>query len=259
MKSKLSILKIGGNVIEDEQKLDIFLNAFAQLEGVKILVHGGGKKATDLSSQLGVETIMHKGRRITSNENLEIITMVYAGLLNKSIVVKLQANKCNAIGLSGTDGNSISAVKRPVEPIDFGFVGDVRKVNDNLINLFLSNAITPVFCALTHNNKGQLLNTNADTIAAEIAIAMSDKYDTELIYCFEKKGVLNDVNKADSVISKMNSADFETVKENGKVHEGMLPKLTNAFYALENGVKAVCIQNYGSIGFPGPNGTTITL
>ncbi|MFT5823724.1 MAG: acetylglutamate kinase [Crocinitomix sp.] len=259
MKNKLSILKIGGNVIEDEQKLETFLNAFKELEGVKVLVHGGGKKATALSDQLGVETKMHKGRRITSQENLEIITMVYAGLINKMIVAKLQANKCNALGLSGADGNSITAVKRSVVPIDFGFVGDVKKVNDNLINLLLSNAIIPVFCALSHDNKGQLLNTNADTIAAEIAISMSDKYDTELIYCFDKKGVLNDVNKEDSVITKMNSSDFKTLKENGKVHDGMLPKLTNAFYALENGVKAVCIQHYGSIGFPEPNGTTITL
>ena len=259
MKEKLAIIKIGGNVIENEDELSKFLLSFSQLEGLKILVHGGGKLATQLATQLGVESKMFQGRRITDADTLKITTMVYAGLTNKNIVAQLQANECNAIGLSGADGNTIEAHKRPVRDIDFGFVGDVEKVNYKVIYQLLNVGLTPVFCALTHNGHGQLLNTNADTIASELAIGMSSIYDTTLYYCFEKKGVLMDVNDDDSVVTAIDSKSYETLLADNVIADGMLPKMENCFHALNNNVKKVCI---GDTEMLDPNSnlfTTLTL
>jgi len=239
MKGKLHVIKIGGNVIDDPKMLDRFIHDFAALEGQKILIHGGGKLATQMSDQLQIPVNLVDGRRITSTENLEVVTMVYAGLISKKIVAKLAGHQCTAIGLSGADGNSILAEKRSVIPTDFGWVGDVVDVNTAFIEDLLNKKITPVFCAISHDGQGQLLNTNADTVAAEIAIAMSERYDTTLMYCFEKNGVLQDVNDAQSVITHLDYAQYETLKANGTIHDGMLPKLKNCFHALANNVKEV--------------------
>lgn len=259
MKEKLSIIKIGGNVIENQDELSKFLLSFSQLEGLKILVHGGGKLATQLATQLGIESKMFQGRRITDADTLKIITMVYAGLTNKNIVAQLQADGCNAIGLSGADGDTIQAHKRPVRDIDYGFAGDVEGVNSNIISQLLNAGLTPVFCAMTHNGHGQLLNTNADTIASELAIGMSSIYETTLYYCFEKKGVLMDVNDDDSVVTAINSESYENLLAENVIADGMLPKMENCFHALKNNVKKVCI---GDTEMLDPNSnlfTTLTL
>lgn len=241
MKDKLKIVKIGGNIIDNKDSLASVLVDFATLKGNKILVHGGGKFATNLSRKLDIPTQMVDGRRITSSENLEVVIMVYAGLISKKICAGLQANKCNAIGLSGADGNCIQAVLREKTPINYGWVGDISKVNTDTIQLFLDNNITPVFSAISHDGNGQLLNTNADTVAAEIAIAMSNKFNTELIYCFEKNGVLKDRNDPSSVIKSMNPSYYQELKTAGIIAEGMIPKIDNCFYALENNVSKVSI------------------
>ena len=259
MKEILSIVKIGGNVIENADELDQFLLNFSQLEGPKILVHGGGKLATKLASKLGIESQLANGRRITDAKSLEIITMVYGGLTNKNIVAKLQALDTNALGLSGADGNAIQAHKRPVKNIDFGFVGDIDSINSKLLNTLLQAGITPVFCAISHDGKGQLLNTNADTIASEIAIGMSSIYDTTLYYCFEKKGVLMDVEDGESVIQYINTKTYSDLLEKEVIADGMLPKMENCFHALQNNVGKVCI---GDISMLQPNAklfTTLTL
>lgn len=238
---KLTIVKIGGNIINDSSALISFLKDFSKIKGSKILIHGGGRKATEMANKLGLKPKMVDGRRITDKANLEVVTMVYAGLLNKNIVARLQENNCNAIGLSGADANTISSHKRIVKDIDYGFAGDVDAVNSNVIKILVDNGLTPVFCAITHDKKGQLLNTNADTIASEIASAMCDVFDVELIYCFEKKGVLADTNDDDSVIERIDSRSYLQLKEKGIIAEGMLPKIDNCFYALQNGVAKVVI------------------
>lgn len=240
---KLQIVKIGGNVIENREALKDFLTDFTKIKEAKILVHGGGKEATQMAEKLGIPVQLIEGRRVTDSANLEIISMLYAGKLNKTIVAQLQAFDCNALGLSGTDGNSISSQKRAPEPIDFGFVGDVTQVNDALFKTLLTQNITPVCCAITHDNKGQLLNTNADTIASEIAIAMSVHFDVTLSYCFEKKGVLQQVEDEDSVIPIINTSLYETLKRENTIHSGMLPKIHNCFEALKKGVAQVRIGN----------------
>ncbi len=197
MKKQLSIIKIGGNVINGKEELDFFLNDFAALDGLKILVHGGGRKATEIADLMGLKPIMIAGRRVTDQANLEVVTMVYAGLLNKNIVAQLQAKGCNALGLSGADANVIKAHKRIVKDIDYGFAGDIDEVENKTISLFLNAGIVPVFSAITHDNQGQLLNTNADTIAAELAKGLSEDFEVELIYCFEKNGVLKRVEDDD--------------------------------------------------------------
>ncbi|MFT5619582.1 MAG: acetylglutamate kinase [Arenicella sp.] len=248
MKSKLTIVKIGGKLIDDSSYFDAFMNEFSKLEGDKILIHGGGKIATEMNAKLGYETKMHEGRRITTSENLEVVVMVYAGLLNKRIVAALQARNCNALGLSGADGNVILASERPKEPIDFGCVGDLEKIDSELINLFLDKGIVPVFSAISHNGKGQLLNTNADTMASEIAISLTKSYQQiELIYCFEKKGVLLDLEEESSVIEQINVKEYEDLKSKKVIHEGMLPKLQNAFHAKGNGVSKVKIGSLWSM------------
>jgi len=259
MEQKLSIIKIGGNVIENKTELSKLLTLFASLEGLKILVHGGGKLATQLASKLGVESKMINGRRVTNAETLEVITMVYAGLTNKNIVAELQSNNCNAIGLSGADGNAIQAHKRPVKEIDFGFAGDVDGVNSTMISKLLEIDLIPIFCPMTHDGNGQLLNTNADTIASELAIGMSELYDTSLYYCFEKKGVLLDVSDENSVVQHINSEKYKALLTDGIIADGMLPKLENCFHALNKNVRKVCIGHPSMLNSENELFTTITL
>jgi acetylglutamate kinase len=237
----LRIIKIGGNIIDDADALESFLKGFSKIEGPKILVHGGGKLATKLANQMQVEVKMTNGRRITDADTLDIITMVYAGKINKNIVAQLQAHQDNVVGFSGADGNTIVSVKRPIKEIDFGFVGDVVSINTRTANLLLQGNVTPVFCAITHDENGQLLNTNADTIASELAIGFADLYKTELYYCFEKQGVLKDVNDDNSVIESITTESYKTLKEQGIIADGMLPKLDNCFHAIDNNVHKVCI------------------
>jgi len=239
--NKLHVIKIGGNIINDKKALNAFLDDFAAINEPKILVHGGGTIATDLSEKLNIKPSFSEGRRITSAEDLEIVTMVYAGLLNKNITAALQAKGCNAIGLSGADANTVITKKREVQTINYGLVGDVEAVDAFVINNFLIAGITPVYCAITHDGQGQLLNTNADTMAAEIAIAMGSAYEVKLIYCFEKAGVLKDVNDHNSVISKINWNSYQALKKEKVIVNGMLPKLENCFHALNNNVKQVLI------------------
>lgn len=258
-KQSLQIIKIGGNIINDKETLATFLSNFSGIKGLKILVHGGGKRATEMAKELGLQPKMIGGRRITDEANLEIVTMVYAGLLNKNITAQLQLNNCNAIGLSGTDANCILAHKRIIKDIDYGFAGDVDEVNSEVIKLFLENKMTPVFCAITHDKKGQLLNTNADTISSEIAKALSSDYEVELVYCFEKNGVLEDVNNENSVIESINKVTYEDLKQKNIIAEGMLPKLKNCFEALDSGVKRVIIGNPEVISIRNQKYTTLTL
>ncbi len=259
MKQKLSIIKIGGNVIEEENQLAKFLSSFSKMEGLKILVHGGGKLATQLAEKLGIQSQLVGGRRITDEESLKVITMVYGGLTNKNIVAQLQANNCNAIGLSGADGNTIQAHKRPVKTIDYGYAGDVDGINVTTINALLTTGLVPVFCAITHNGKGQLLNTNADTIASEIAIGMSGLYETTLYYCFEKKGVLMNVAEENSVVKHINSQSYQELLDQKIIADGMLPKLENCFHALNKNVHKVCIGDISMLQPTTALYTTITL
>ena len=256
---KLSIIKIGGNIIEDETSLNNFLKLFSELEGNKILVHGGGKKATFIASKLGIESKMVNGRRITDAETLEVITMVYGGLVNKNVVAKLQALQTNAIGLTGADINSIQSNKRPVKEVDFGFVGDVKKVANHSIDKLIKADFTPVFCAITHDGDGQLLNTNADTIASTIAVAMSKIYNTSIYYCFELNGVLEDFNDKTSVIQQINTEKYQNLLAKNIITDGMIPKIDNCFDALHNGVQKVHIGNIAMFTKENTNFTTITL
>ena len=239
MKEPLHLFKIGGAVLEDPEELEETLAFFSNLPGRKLLIHGGGRRASRMGRQLGIEPRMHEGRRITDAATLEVVVLVYAGLENKRIVSGLQALGCNAIGLSGTDGNAILAEKRPVKDIDYGFVGDVKAVNTASLDALLNAGLTPVYCAITHDGKGQLLNTNADTIAAELAIALAGKYQANLYYCFEKPGVMTDVNDADSVIPFLDPELYAGYREQGVIAEGMIPKLDNAFRALKAGAASV--------------------
>ena len=240
-KNTLKIIKIGGNVIDDAQALSSFLYIFSLIEGPKILVHGGGKSATALAEQTGLEVKMIDGRRITDAATLELITMVYAGKINKTIIAQLQALDCNAVGFTGADGNTITSEKRPVSTIDYGFVGDVKLVETSTLELLLNNNISPVFCAITHDKNGQLLNTNADTIASELAIAFAVQFEVELYYCFEKKGVLKDINDDNSVIQNITKSSYKKLLEAQLIFSGMLPKLNNCFHALDHQVSKVCI------------------
>lgn len=242
-KTTLSIVKIGGNIVDNPEALELFLNDFHQLEGHKLLVHGGGVMASKMAKQLGIETKMLNGRRITDEETLKVVTMVYAGWGNKNIVALLQKIGCNAIGLSGADANVIPAIKRSPVPIDFGFAGDPdpNKTNTGFISQLIESNITPVFCAITHDGNGSLLNTNADTIAYTAATALSEKYSVTIYYCFEKEGVLKDINDPESLISTMNREEYETYKQQGIIVDGMIPKLDNSFRAIEQGVSKVVV------------------
>ena len=255
----LYIIKIGGNVIDNSEKLHHFLKDFADLKGFKILVHGGGKMATNIADEMHIEAKMIDGRRITDIETLRLVTMVYAGLINKNLVAQLQKYGCNAIGLSGADGNLIKAKKRLVETIDYGYVGDLdnNSIQTENLSKLINNGFVPVFSAITHDGDGQLLNTNADTIAAALAIGTAKHYQTSLVYCFDKKGVLMDIDDENSVIKEINPLAYKDLKENGLIADGMLPKLHNAFEAINKGVKEVFIgsaddlkelQNKGGFG-----------
>jgi acetylglutamate kinase len=256
----LYVIKIGGNIIDDEAKLSSFLKDFTAINAKKILVHGGGKLATRLAEQMNIPQQMVDGRRITDAETLKIATMVYAGYINKNIVAQLQAEGCNAIGISGADGNAILAHKRVHPTMDYGFVGDVDAIDASFFNNLLQQNLTPVLAPITHDKKGQLLNTNADTIAQETAKALSPFYNVELIYSFEKNGVLLDVNSEDSVIQKLNTNYYKELKQEGKIFAGMIPKLDNAFAALNSGVKKVIIGKAEEIQelIKGQKGTSIS-
>ncbi|RPD45358.1 acetylglutamate kinase [Hymenobacter sediminis] len=245
MREGLKIFKIGGGIIDDEAQLGHFLTELARIPGQKILVHGGGKGASQMLQDLGIEPQMVQGRRITDAPTLNIVTMFYAGKTNKQVVALLQAAGVNALGLSGADGNAIRAVKRPVKEIDYGFVGDLPEdsINTTLLSQLLQAGITPVFCAITHDGHGQLLNTNADTIASTLARALAAHYEVELHFCFEKDGVLSDINDEQSVIPQIVPAQYQLLKAEGVIAAGMVPKLDNAFAALEAGVERVVIEN----------------
>ncbi len=261
-KEALYVVKIGGNIIDDNNKLDLFLKDFAAIKGKKILVHGGGKLATQLAKDLGIEQAMVDGRRITDAATLKIVTMVYAGYINKNIVAKLQANNNNAIGFTGADANLIKAHKRlpsDSKGIDYGFVGDIDSVNTNAILPLLQQDIAIVIAPITHDGNGQLLNTNADTIAQSIAVAMSNNYAVSLLYCFEKNGVLLDANNDSTVIPSINKEEYQSLKEKALIFAGMIPKLDNAFSAINSGVTKVIIGKAEMIELliVGKAGTTI--
>jgi acetylglutamate kinase len=240
--NRLFIIKIGGNVLDNPQSLKSFLSDFATIKEPKILIHGGGKIATKLGNQLGIESNYINGRRITDSATLDLVTMVYGGLVNKQIVAALQENGCNGMGITGADGNMLKAVKRPVKDVDYGYVGDITPegVNTSLLYFLLKQNTVPVFAPLTHAN-GKMLNTNADTIASVLAVAMSKHFDVRLIFCFEKKGVLMDVNQEDSVITHLPRKLYEDLLPKKVFADGILPKLENAYNAIHAGVKEVLI------------------
>ena len=261
MSQKLYIVKIGGNVIDNPEACARFLNNFAKLPSPKILVHGGGKVATQMAARLQIETQMVEGRRITDKAMLDVVTMVYGGLVNKNLVAQLQAVGCNAIGLTGADGGIIRSIKRPVKTIDYGFVGDIEAVNAVQINALLASGLVPIIAPLTYSNEGLLLNTNADTIASVIAVAMSSLFEAHLIYCFEKRGVLSDAEDDSSVIGTLTPSSYASYKASGVISKGMIPKLDNAFAALGDGVSSViiCHADELSTAIDGQFGTKISL
>ena len=248
MKEKLTVVKVGGKIVEGEASLQGLLADFVTLPDHKLLVHGGGKSATKLADRMGVETRMIDGRRITDEAMLDIVTMVYGGLVNKQIVAGLQAKGVNAVGLTGADWDTIRSVKRPVKEINYGFVGDVKKVNGKVLASLIRQDIVPVMAPLTHDGNGQLLNTNADTIAGELAKALSAYFDVTLIFCFEKKGILMNAAEEDSVIPVLTRPDFERYVVEGIIRGGMLPKLENAFSAIDAGVTQVIVTALRSGG-----------
>ena len=241
MKLPLTIVKVGGAVVEDSARLDSLLSAFAAIDGRKVLVHGGGRRATAIASRLGVESRMVDGRRVTDGAMLEVVTMVYGGLVNKDIVTRLQTRGINSIGLTGADGGVILSHKRPVKDIDYGFVGDVDRVDGSRLASLIEGGFTPVMAPLTHDGHGQMLNTNADTIAAETAKALAERYDVTLMYCFEKPGVMAEPDDDSTLIPVITRQDFRRLKADGTVTGGMLPKLENAFSAIDAGVSRVNI------------------
>lgn len=252
---KLTIIKVGGKIVEEEATLHQLLDDFAALSGYKVLVHGGGRSATRLATRLGIESRMVNGRRITDAETLNVVTMVYGGLVNKNIVAGLQARGINALGLTGADVNVIRSQKRPVQEVDYGFVGDVKQVNTPLLADLIRKGIVPVMAPLTHDGEGHLLNTNADTIAGETAKALAGLFDVTLVYCFEKRGVLRDENDDESVIPTIRREEFRQLVAEGVIQGGMIPKLENSFQALDAGVAEVIITQASAID--GASGTHI--
>ena len=244
---KLTIIKVGGKIVEEEATLRKLLQDFSALEGYKILVHGGGRSATKIASQLGIESQMVEGRRITDAETLKVVTMVYGGLVNKNIVAGLQSLNVNALGLTGADMNLIRSEKRPVTTVDYGYVGDVKEVNATLLVSLIKQGIVPVLAPLTHDKEGNMLNTNADTIAGETAKALATSFDVTLVYCFEKKGVLRDENDDNTLIPLINRNTFTQLVTEGIIQGGMIPKLENSFQAIEAGVKEVIISKADAI------------
>lgn len=252
---KLTVIKVGGKIVEEADSLQQLLKDFSAIKGNKVLVHGGGRSATKIASQLGIESQMVNGRRITDAEMLKVVTMVYGGLVNKNIVAKLQACGVNALGLTGADMNAIKSHKRPVKDVDYGFVGDVDEANGKMLATLIEQGIVPVMAPLTHDGLGNLLNTNADTIAGETAKALSKYFDVTLIYCFEKQGVLRDADDDNSYIPHITEPEFKQLVADGIVAGGMIPKLENAFDAIHNGVKKVNITL--STAIDGEHGTII--
>lgn len=244
---KLTLIKVGGKIVEEEATLRQLLNDFSAIEGYKALVHGGGRSATKIAAQLGIESNMVNGRRITDAETLKVVTMVYGGLVNKNIVAGLQALDVNALGLTGADMNLMRSKKRPVKDVDYGFVGDVEEVNADLLASLIHQGIVPVLAPLTHDKKGNMLNTNADTIAGEAAKALAQHFDVTLVFCFEKKGVLMDENDDESVIPEIDRTAFARYVQDGVIQGGMIPKLENSFNAIDAGVKQVIITQASEI------------
>jgi len=253
---KLTLVKVGGKVVENQNSLSSLLLHFSNIVGPKVLIHGGGSSATNLAKQMGIETTMVEGRRITDKEMLKIVTMVYGGLVNKNIVAQLQALGIQALGLTGADLNYMEAVKRPVLDIDYGFVGDITKVNIEILCPLIEQNIVPVLAPLSHNGSGQILNTNADTIAAETAIAFSKHFKTELIYCFEMPGVMKDPENMTSIIPDITLREFKKYQNQGIINAGMIPKLDNSFRALNKGVNKIRITNIEGLT---SGGTTLKL
>ncbi|MCL1608857.1 MULTISPECIES: acetylglutamate kinase [Mediterranea] len=251
----LTLIKVGGKIVEEASSLQRLLTDFAAISGHKLLVHGGGRSATRIAEQLGIESRMVDGRRITDAETLRVVTMVYGGLVNKNIVAGLQARGVNALGLTGADMDVIRSVKRPVKDIDYGYVGDVERVDARLLGDLIARGVVPVMAPLTHDGAGNLLNTNADTIASETARALAARFDVTLVYCFEKKGVLRDPDDEDSVIPSLNRRSFEALTADGTIAGGMIPKIENALAAIEAGVKRVIITRADAID--GRSGTLI--
>lgn len=254
---KLTIVKVGGKIVEEADSLNQLLSDFKTISGNKILVHGGGRSATAIAAKLGIETKMVEGRRITDKDMLDVVTMVYGGLVNKNIVAGLQAKGCNAVGFTGADMDLIRSIKRPVKTIDYGYVGDVINVNTREISLLMEQGVAPVVAPLTHDGHGLLLNTNADTIASELAIALSEHYKVFLVYCFEKDGVLSNPDDDKSLIYEIDSDLYKQYKADGTIGEGMIPKLDNAFRALNSGVTEVIITNAKNLTKTSARGTVI--
>lgn len=240
---RLTIVKVGGKVVEEEELLNSLLDQFVRVTGYKMLIHGGGKAATALADRMGIETRMVDGRRITDEAMLEIVTMVYGGLVNKKVVSGLQSRNVNALGLTGADLDLIRARKRPVGEVDYGFVGDIENINTRELRMLLNENVVPVVAPLTHDGKGLILNTNADTIASSLAVDLSNHFKVFLFYCFEKKGVLSDPLDDNSAISELSESGFMEYEQSGIISSGMIPKLQNGFKALHNGVSEVLITN----------------
>ena len=253
----LTIVKVGGKVAENQDSLQKLLFDFSNMIGLKILVHGGGNIATELSNKLGLKVNMVNGRRSTDEQMLKLVTMVYGGLINKNIVAGLQKRNCNAIGLTGADLNLITAVKRPAKDIDYGFVGDIIRVNADAFKVLIENDFVPVIAPLTHNNKGQILNTNADDITNAIAQELNQYFKIKLIFCFDKKGVMIDQEDENTVINKLNKKDFTKLVKDNIINSGMIPKLENGFHSLESGVEKVYITDVNSFADENPGGTEL--
>ena len=247
MKEKITIIKVGGKIVEEHESLNSLLDRFAQIEGRKVLIHGGGRSATRIAERLGIESRMVGGRRITDSDTLQVVTMVYGGLVNKNIVAQLQARGVNALGLTGADCNIIRAHKRPVGEVDYGFVGDVDRADGAMLSRLIEQGIVPIIAPLTHDGNGNMLNTNADTMASETAKALSAHYETRLIYSFEHPGVMRDPDDAASLIPTITRESYRTLLADGTVSGGMIPKIDNAFNAIENGVREVIITRADAI------------
>lgn len=247
MKDKLTIIKVGGKIVEEPETLAALLRDFAAIDGFKLLVHGGGRSATKIAAQLGIETQMIDGRRVTDQQMLEVVTMVYGGLVNKTIVARLQALGIDALGMTGADMNILRSDRRPVKTVDYGFVGDVKEVNSQALATLIRAGVVPVIAPLTHDGKGSMLNTNADTMAGETAKGLANDFDIQLVYCFEKAGVLRDENDDDSVIGLVDRDIYTQLRNDGIVVGGMIPKLDNAFEAIDAGVSEVIITKASSL------------
>lgn len=256
-KKKITIIKVGGKIVEEKASLAALLDRFAAVEGAKVLIHGGGRSATKIAEQLGIESKMVNGRRITDEPMLQVVTMVYGGLVNKNIVAGLQARGVNALGLTGADCNIIKAHKRPVDKVDWGFVGDVERADGNMLSKLIAQGITPIMAPLTHDGAGNMLNTNADTIAAETAKALAPYFDVTLTYCFEYPGVMRNPDDESSIIPLIDSNSYKQLIADGTVSGGMIPKIDNAFNALQGGVSKVIITRADAID--GTSGTHIVV